>query len=133
MLRQASSLCKSVFSMDPLLDATTSSVHVQYAACSIVKAFTANVRGMALAQAQQQRQVAAAAQQALGSEGIVIHESAVQVSFPSDRASQKGLGALVLAATSSQRLASNVVHPCSCSCAGSRLGWQGLGIGGGVP
>jgi len=110
MLRQASSLCKSVFSMDPLLDATTSSVHVQYAACSIVKAFTANVRGMAPAQAHQQRQVAAAAEQALGSEGIVIHESAVQVSFSSKRASQEGLGALVLTATSSQRHASNVVR-----------------------
>lgn len=33
---------------------------------------------MAPAQAHQQRQVAAAAEQALGSEGIVIHESAVQ-------------------------------------------------------
>lgn len=60
--------------MDPVLDAS-GSIHVQYAACSVVKAFAAHLHAVAQA-AQQQRQVTAAAG---GSEGIVIDDSAVQV------------------------------------------------------
>lgn len=79
MLRQASSLCRTVLNLDPIGYATTNTVQVQYAACSVVKAFTANVRGMALAQAHQQHRHAAAAAAVSGSEGLVIHDSAVQV------------------------------------------------------
>lgn len=82
MLKQASQLCRSVLipqSVDQVSGAG-SNIQVQYAACSVIKAFTANVQGVTLAAAKQQRQLAAAAAEG-GSEGIVIHDSAVEVSM----------------------------------------------------
>jgi hypothetical protein len=83
MLRQTAEVCRSVLFrgglVDPILDSAAGSIHVQYAACNVVKAFTANVRGIAVAQAEQQRRVAVASG-VPGSEGIVIHDSAVAVS-----------------------------------------------------
>lgn len=83
MLRQTAEVCRSVLFrgglVDPVLDSAAGSIHVQYAACSVVKAFTAHVHGMAVVQAQQQRRVAVASG-VQGSEGIVIHDSAVAVS-----------------------------------------------------
>lgn len=82
MLKQASQLCRSVLfpqSVDQVYEAG-SNIQVQYAACSVIKAFTANVQGVTLAAVKQQRQLAAAAAGG-GSDGIVIHDSAVEVSM----------------------------------------------------
>lgn len=86
MLKGAADLCRSVLfrgGLDPLLDAS-GNIHVQYAACSVVKAFTANLHGVARVKAQQQRHLAvsAAAAAAGGADGggIVIDDSAVRVS-----------------------------------------------------
>lgn len=86
MLKASAQLCRSVLfregSLDPLRDAASSSIHVQYAACSVVKAFTANLHGIARVQQQQQQQaqsqrhVATAA--AAGGQGLVIDETAVR-------------------------------------------------------
>jgi hypothetical protein len=87
MLKGAADLCRSVVfrgGLEPLLD-VSGTIHVQYAACSVVKAFTANLNGVARVTAQQQRQLAVSAAAAGGADGggIVIHESAVRVSTPS--------------------------------------------------
>lgn len=85
MLKHSSQLCRSVLfrqGLDPLLDAA-GSIHVPYAACSVVKAFTANLHGIARVQAQQQRRsaTAAAGGAAVSGGGLVIHDSAVRVSM----------------------------------------------------
>lgn len=89
MLRASALLCRSVLFREgcthPLRDAASSSIQVQYAACSVVKAFTANIHGIARVQQQQQqaanhRHVATAAAAGGGTGGLVIDESAVRVS-----------------------------------------------------
>lgn len=108
MLKASALLCRSVLfreGLDPLRDAASSSIQVQYAACSVVKAFTANLHGIARVQQQQQqaanhRHVATAA---AGGQGLVIDESAVRVSAVA--------GAALWAATQ---------QPCGRACMGVR-------------
>lgn len=92
MLRQASNLCRAVLlSPDHQIAAAanTSNIQINWAACSVLKAFTANIQGIAVVQQQQQQRQAATAAEARtapgddgssSSSGIVIHDSAVQVS-----------------------------------------------------